>query len=251
MAQSHSFVHAAFRTDKLAVRALVVGDPRRATEAAGLLENPLEIWNRREYRAYSGSYGGRLVTICSHGVGAGGAAYLFENLLNAGVRTIIRAGTCGSMMAGVGAGALMIGTAAVRGDGASSYIAPIEYPAVADHRVVAALVKAAAEWGYTDRHAGLILTDALFFSYPSGGFPGREQWAAANVIAIENEWAALLVQAAMHRARAGGLFVADANVIEKWDPWVYHPDQEVVTLGKKTMLKIALNALVTFDQEKG
>ena len=44
-------------------------------------------------------------------------------------------------------GDVVITTGAVRLDGASTHYAPIEYPAVAHHEVVAALIKAARETG--------------------------------------------------------------------------------------------------------
>ena len=89
---------------KVAPNALVMGDPNRVTDAAKLLTNPELIWDNRGYKAYTGTKEGKEITICSHGVGASGAAVILEQLFSAGVTTIIRAGTCGAMVAGVADG---------------------------------------------------------------------------------------------------------------------------------------------------
>jgi uridine phosphorylase len=236
--------HPGFPTDHLTPAALVVGDPRRVAEAASLLSNAEEIWNRREYRAVCGDFEGMPVTICSHGVGANGAAFIFEHLFNGGVRIAIRAGTCGAMLKGVKAGALMIGTGAIRADGATNHIVPLEYPAIADRHVVLALESAAREPTDRDVHTGLILTSALFFKYPFQP-SDREMWAQAGAIAIENECAPLLVLAGIHGAKAGGIFTVDANVLENTNPWDYEPDQAAVVAGKQAMLRVALEALAS------
>lgn len=181
------------------------------------------------------------MTICSHGVGGGGANYIFENLINAGAKSIIRAGTCGSMVKGVQAGALFIGNAAIRKDGVSQFMAPMEYPAVASHHVTNALEAAGAESGYPEIHTGIILTDGLFFEYPlvERNFVG---WSEAGAAAVEMEYAPLLVQAGINGVQAGGIFTADGNIFNE-NSWEYDPNQQVVTEGKKVMLTIALEAL--------
>jgi uridine phosphorylase len=228
---------------KVAARALVVGDPNRAADAAALLEGAEEIWNVREYRAFTGMYEGKKITICSHGVGAAGALSIFENLFNAGVQTIIRAGTCGGFQEEVKSGDILIGTGSVREDRIADEILPIEYPAIADRKVVDALEDAARDHGYKP-HVGMMRTTALFFTYPQSHKPDRlETWQHAGVIGGEMEYSALLILAAFHKVKAGGLFVSDGNVSENMDPWQYNPGADVVTQGKKLMLNIGLSAL--------
>lgn len=234
--------HTQYRSESMANVALVVGDPERASDASQLLKDPVEIWNRREYRAFTGMYKGTNITICSHGVGAGGSAYIFENLFRMGVETIVRAGTCGATSEEATIGSLVIGTGAVREDGASQYMMPVEFPAIADHNVVRALQEAASVYGYKQVHTGIVLTSATFFSYPTA--PNRlDLYSKAGAVAVEMEFAPLLVQAAMYGARAGGVFTVDSNVSFLNDPWDYDPQKEGVSSGKKVMLKVALEAL--------
>jgi uridine phosphorylase len=232
--------------NKVASHVLVVGDPQRVNDAAEFLENIEPLWDGREYRAINGSYAGKNITICSHGVGASGAAYIFEVLFTGGAKTIIRAGTCGAMVAGVPDGGLIIGTGAIRADGVTAAMVPMEFPAIADRHVVSALERAAANHGYTDLPTGIVITDGLFFPYeyqPSN----LDLWPKLGAVAIEMEFAALLIQASIHGARAGGIFTSDGNVVEEPDPWAVDPDRDIVTSGKKIMLKIAIDALAELD----
>jgi uridine phosphorylase len=234
--------HSQYNPERIASLALVVGDPERAAETSKMMESVEEIWNNREYRAFTGVYKGKRITVCSHGVGGGGASYIFENLFNGGVKTIIRAGTCGALKPGTRAGALMIGTAAIRMDGVSQFIAAMEYPAVADHKVTIALEEAAVESAYAEVYSGIVLTDGLFFKYPHSG-KQPVNWADAGAIAIEMEYAPLLVQAGVHGVKAGGIFTADGSPEEEKDAWDYNPNQQIVTDAKEVMLKVALDAL--------
>ena len=238
--------HAGVDLNKVASHVLVVGDPQRVNDAAEFLEDLEPLWDGREYRAINGSYAGKNITICSHGVGASGAAYMFEILFTGGAKTIIRAGTCGAMVAGVPDGGLIIGTGAIRADGITSAMVPMEFPAIADRHVVAALERAAAKHGFTELPTGIVITDGLYFPYeyqPSF----LDLWPKLGAVAIEMEFATLLIQASIHGARAGGIFTSDGNVIEEPDPWAVNASKDIIISGKKIMLEIAINALAELD----
>ena len=96
---------------------VVCGDPARADRIAATLENAILLSHKREYRAHNGTYRGTPVTVCSHGIGAPGAAIAFEELIVAGGRTIIRVGTCGGLQPDIRSGDLVIATAAEQNTG--------------------------------------------------------------------------------------------------------------------------------------
>jgi uridine phosphorylase len=231
------------RPSDLASCALVVGDPKRAALAAELLTNAEEVGCNREYTTFTGEFAAKRVTISSHGVGGSGASICFEELIQGGVKTIIRAGTCGAMRQGIQDGELIIGTGAIREDGTSEKLVPIAYPAIADRHVISALGAAAAAQDDTRYHEGIILTQGYF--YP-GVLPSTlELWLGAdvNVCAVEMELATLLIIAGMRGVRAGGIFTSDGNLTEEADMLAYNPHRNVVEEGVRSMLKIALDAL--------
>jgi uridine phosphorylase len=227
----------------LTPHALVVGDPQRAAAAAEFLEDQKEIGFFREYRTFTGTYLGVPITIASHGVGAAGASVCFDELMQAGVKTIIRAGTCGAMQPEIEDGDLIIGTSAIREDGASAMLVPIEFPAIADRLVVAALENSARESQDLPIHVGVVLTQGYFYS---GMLPNTvPMWlkVGMGVSAVEMELATLLIIASMYGVRAGGIFTSDGNMTKEPDPMVYDPHRAVVKGGVEKMLKIALDAL--------
>jgi uridine phosphorylase len=231
------------RRSEVAPRALVVGDPNRVDDVAARLDEPVEVGRYREYVTVTGRYGGAPVTIASHGVGASGAAICFEELCRAGVRTLVRAGTCGGLQPGVDAGHLVVATAAVRDDGLTSRLLPDGWPAVASPELTLALHREAAA-GDLPVHRGVVHTAANFHPSPLTDDPGWWTSQRAGAVAVEMELAALFVVAGLHGASAGGILTADGNLLEAVDDMSdYDPETDTVTHAKSVMIDIALRVL--------
>jgi uridine phosphorylase len=148
------------------------------------------------------------------------------------------------MRRGIQDGELIIGTGAIREDGTSERLMPMEYPAIADRDVISALEAAATAQGYTRLHEGIIVTQS--YLYPGIVPSAVDRWLKADVdvCAVEMELAPLLIIAALRGARAGGIFTSDGNMTDKADMTEYDPHRSVVKEGVSTMIKIALDALV-------
>jgi uridine phosphorylase len=230
---------------QLAHRALVVGDPQRAVQAAQMLYNHEQVGDNREYRTFTGTYSGVPVTVCSHGIGGPAASVCFTELFQGGVQTVIRAGTCGALVESIEDGQLILATGAIREDGTSPSLVPLAYPAIADRHVIKALEESAAALGHDPLPAGVVLTQS--YLYP-GVLPSTtDTWMKAGAVCVEMELATLLVLAGLNGVRAGGIFTTDGNLARRDNPDVgidtYNPHREVVTRGVQTMLRIALDAL--------
>ncbi|MEU9879922.1 nucleoside phosphorylase [Streptomyces phaeochromogenes] len=225
--------------------AVVVGDPARAAAVAALLDGAEEVSHHREYRVFSGSWKGLPVVVASHGVGGPGAILLFQELADAGVRTILRFGTAGAMRPGIRDGDLVIAEAAVRDDGVTQQLLPPEYPAVAAPEAVLALQRAAREQG-APHHRGFVWTRAAF----QPGLIPLPSYDGAGLAAIEMELSALLVTASLRGLTAGGVLVIDgANADELVDEKApfstggYNPHREVVAAGVERGSVVSLEAL--------
>jgi len=229
-------------TADIAEVALVVGDPTRATALASRLDDSRQVGASREYHTFAGSVNGRPVTVCSHGVGAGGANVCFFELLNGGARVFIRAGTCGGLQPGIRDGHLVLATGAIREDGASEPLIPLAYPAACDRHLSSALAAAATDLRATC-HEGLVVTSANFYS----GWqpPPWRKYTPHGALAVEMELASLLVVAAMHGARAAGILTVDGNLVEENDPLMtdYDPDRQIVRDGVSAMLDVVVEAV--------
>lgn len=234
------------RVSEIAPYALVVGDPARARAVAELLDDAREVGSNREYLTFTGSYKGVPVTVSSHGVGSAGAAVCFEELARAGATRIIRSGTAGGIQPEVVDGAIVVATGAVRAEGVTSQLVPIEFPALATPELVIALRDAVKNEGQ-DPHSGVVLTADQF--YPSDVIVGVDHklWQRAGVVAVEMEAAALLTIAALHGIEAGAAFAIDGNPLlaEDGDMSDYSPHRDIVKTTVERTFRAALNALIS------
>jgi uridine phosphorylase len=228
----------------LPTSALVVGDPARARQVAGVLDDSHELASHREYLTYRGSWKGTEMIVSSHGVGAPGSMVLFLELIEGGVDTIIRLGTAGAIASGIECGDLVIAEAAVRDDGVTDQIVPAAYPAVSCPEVVLALENACRNTSVRS-HRGIVWTRALFASIV---LPVADDlYTKAGLAAIEMELSALLVIGSLKKVRCGGVVVIDGTISES----LYNPYTKAVTKGIVDGTRVALDALASLSRAPG
>ena len=189
------------------------GDPGRCETIASFFDNPVHIGMNREYNIYTGELLGQKVSVCSTGIGGPSAAIAMEELAAIGCDTFIRVGTSGGIAMDVCPGDIVVATGAIRFEHTSMEYAPIEYPAVADFDVTAALKAAGEELGYKT-HVGVVQCKDSFYGQHS---PEKspvayellnkwESWKRLGVKSSEMESAALFVVAAALGVRCGSCF---------------------------------------------
>jgi len=227
---------------------IVVGDPERAKLIVSKLKDGKMISEHFQYQTHVGSMNnGTKIAVASHGLGAAGAAICFKELIEAGVKTIIRAGIARSLDARFDVGDRLIVTGAHRADGATDGIVPLGYPAVADHEVVKALVDSSKK--LDARHGtvgvGLVATVGHFHEGPLGN--QNQMWARANILAVEMEISILFVLASLHEIRAGAIVTLDSNVFKKEDPKESEPNHQKMLNGTTSMIDLVLAAAVTLS----
>ena len=123
--------------------------------------------------------GGAPVVCATSGMGAPSMSIVVNELVQAGIRTIIRVGTSGSIQDHVRVGSVVIGSGALTNQGAADDIAPPEFPAVADPFLTVTLATAAAELG-VDHHVGVMASVGHVLRGPGAlGVVGQPAPAAA------------------------------------------------------------------------
>lgn len=224
---------------------IVCGDPARASKIAEFLQDARLLADQREYRSFIGTYEGLPITVCSHGVGASGAAIAFEELIVAGARRLLRVGTCGGLQADVTDGHLVIAVAAVQNTGYVREVAPQGYPAVADPHLTIALQQA-ADMGSHTVHSGLVLTrDAFYGGVQAPQLPDYATMSAANVLAVEMECAALFTVGSLRGVRTAAILTVDGNVLEGAESVEsYQPHRDSVAQVIDASIRIAAQALL-------
>ncbi|MBW2229598.1 MAG: nucleoside phosphorylase [Deltaproteobacteria bacterium] len=220
------------RSGEVAEHVFLCGDPARLDRITGGWKACREVCNVREYRIITGEDDGLRVTAASTGIGAPSTAIVLEELTKLGSHTYIRVGNSGGLDPTLELGELVITSGAVRDDGTSkTYVLP-EYPALAHHRVIAALEDAAAE-REVQHHTGITWSLDAFYarnavleedgrlgSMSVGGYWPEHLAAriramqAAGVLNCEMESGVLLTLAGLFGLRAGCICVVSDRT-----PW--------------------------------
>lgn len=239
--------------------AFLPGDPGRVPKITEGWDHLKEVCRIREYVVHTGEVNGVRMTAASTGIGGPSLAIIVEEMAKLGTHTFIRIGNSGAIADRVQLGDYVISTGAVRDDGTSRSYVGLEYPAVADYRVVSALVDAAQKSG-TAFHTGVTVSVDGFYSRnkvvgPGGkilpmSFGGYEQegmngvcanWKRARALNVEMESATLFTMASLFGLRAGTICTVSDRT-----PWT-EPGQDALSLDHniRGAIKVAIQAVLT------
>jgi uridine phosphorylase len=201
----------------LAKYLLVPGDPDRVPKIAKFWDESQEIAYHREFRSCTGKYKGVPISAMSSGIGPATMAILVNEAARIGVETFVRVGSTGAIQEGIKCGDLVISVGAVRLDGTSNHYVMIEYPAIAHHEVVLALIEA-AESLHVRYSVGITATSSDFYAGQARPTFQRQKTnnliktlQKANVLNFEMESATLFVLSNLFGLRAGTVCAVYAN----------------------------------------
>jgi purine-nucleoside phosphorylase len=193
-------IHVKAEPGEIAPVVLLPGDPGRTERIAARLSGARCYTRHRGLLGFTGETAGVRISVQTTGMGAPSAAIVTEELLQLGVRVLVRVGTAGGVGESVRPGDLVIATASCPLDGTSrAYLDGEAYAPSASFAVTRALVDAAAGLGLP-YHAGLIATEDAFYHTEPGH---AEKWSSRGVLAFEMEASALFTIAALRSALAG------------------------------------------------
>ena len=234
---------------------ILPGDPGRCEAIAAYFDEPVHIGMNREFNIYTGKLLGEKVTVCSTGVGGPSASIAMEELHNIGADTFIRVGTCGGIAMDVQPGDVVVATGAIRFEHTSLEYAPLEFPAVADFDITAALKEAGEALGYRI-HTGVVqCKDAFYGQHAPERSPVYyellqkwESWKRLGVKASEMESAALFVVAAALGVRCGSCFHVVWNQ-EREKAGLFQPMTEDTTGAIRVGIE-GLKLIIAADKEK-
>jgi len=233
------------------------GDPERVDQISASWTETQIVCRVREYRVISGKLEGLAVAAASTGIGAPSTAILVEELAKLGARRLIRIGNSGGLASGLNIGELVVTTGCVRDDGTStSYVHP-SYPAVADYRLVTALMDAGLNSGLPC-HAGITWSlDAFYIRNSVLGPEGemtsmsfQNYWNREHQTKVEAMQAARVINCEMEAGTLltlGNLFglqTACICVVSDLTPW---PGPSAIDLDRNmgTCIEVAGRAMLS------
>lgn len=242
------------------------GEPERVPKIATALSNTRKVIQKREFWVHRGDLDGTPVSVASTGIGGPSTAILIEEMANLGAHSFIRIGTSGGIADGLEKGDYVISTGAVRMDGTSRSYAWPEYPALASHEIVLALIDSATRLK-AKFDVGVCLTVDGFYSENKVLMGGKvapmsqcgympsfmtEKLADAKMMGIKNidmENGTIFTLSSLFRLRAGAICTVSDIV-----PW--HPTDKVIDFEDNMTGCIrvgveAMRTLISWDKKKG
>src|SRR5436305_1282123 len=191
---------------------LLPGDPLRARYIAETyLDDPVERNSERGLLGYTGTWNGKPVSVQGTGMGCPGATIVFEELVQLGVKRLLRVGTCGGLQPHHQLGDLIVALSAVPADQTAMHLVANEpHCPTASWDLIHGAVHSAKEIGQS-MHVGPIVSSDLFYNPDEGQY---ERWSKRGVLAVEMEAAALFTVGALRGVRAGCLLTVSDIVVE-------------------------------------
>jgi len=189
--------------------ALVPGPKERSQMLIKTLENPKKTFAFLDYEMHTGNFNGKRVSIGNGGRYAADTAITTEILCAAGVDSLIRLGSCGSLQKKVKIGDLVIVVGALRGEGTTPYYVPKSFSTVSHPQIVQALVAAAKKLKIR-YHLGLAFTTDALFQETRELLQGLEQ---QGILAIDMVTSAFLTIAQVRQKRAGAILAVSDECI--------------------------------------
>lgn len=204
---------------QVAKSVLMPGDPHRSKIISGFFKTAEFIDQRKTFATYTGTTQNNTgISVMSSGMGCMAVSIALEELAHLGVETVIRVGTGAGIQYPFKPGTLVIATGAVRGEGASYEYVPPEFPAVADYRVVNALIEACKELG-EEPVVGLYRSHDAFYMESKASHEGLQErmkiWQDTNVQLIENESGTLFTLGSLLGIKTCSICVALGSMFDE------------------------------------
>jgi 5'-methylthioadenosine phosphorylase/purine-nucleoside phosphorylase len=179
---------------------LCPGDPRRARYIAEtFFEDPRLVNEERGMLGYTGTFGGRPISVQTTGMGCPSAAIVFEELVQLGCTRLIRVGTCGGLQAEIAMGDTVIGISATPDDKTMfNYTRGEQHAPTASWTLVERAVTEARAAG-AHVHVGPIVSSDVFYD---PDMTKMQRWADRGHLGVEMEAAVLYTIAAIRKIEA-------------------------------------------------
>jgi DeoD family purine-nucleoside phosphorylase len=205
-------IHVRAEPGDYAEACLLPGDPLRARYIAEtFLEDVRQTNAERGMLGFTGTFAGRPVSVQSTGIGCPSAGIVIEELVQLGVKRLLRVGTCGGLQPDLELGDLIIALSAVPADStATHYVGGEPHAPTADWELVHGAAHAAKELGKRVR-VGPIVSSDVFYDPDEGR---AQRWSDRGILAVEMEAAVLFTLGALRTVQAGCLLTVSDVIVE-------------------------------------
>jgi purine-nucleoside phosphorylase len=205
-------IHVRAEPGEYAEACLLPGDPLRAKYIAEtFFDDAVQRNAERGMLGYTGTFDGKPVSVQATGMGCPSAAIVVEELVQLGVKRLLRVGTCGGLQPDMSLGDLIVAVSAVPSDRTvEKLVAREPHVPTADFSLVHGAVHAAKELGRRVR-VGPVVSSDLFYNPDEGQY---QRWSERGILAVEMEAAVIFTLGALRKVQAGCLLTVSDVVVE-------------------------------------
>lgn len=163
---------------------LVVGDPARAERIGERLEGATLVNKNRGLLGYSGRYKGKTISVQTTGMGCPSAAIVLEELIQLGIKRVIRIGTCGGIGESIKALDIIAPIAASVYDGTTrTYLNDEPHAPYATFEILRVADSLSKSMGLALHFGGVASVDVFYNPFPDY----VEKLRAKGILAVEME----------------------------------------------------------------
>jgi purine-nucleoside phosphorylase len=231
-------IHIGAKEGQIAQTILLPGDPLRARHFAETLLEDAECFNEvRGMLGYTGSYGGKRVSVMGSGMGMPSfSIYMHELVTEYNVKRLVRVGTCGALQPNLKIGDIVLAmTASTDSQVNKLRFNGMDYAPAANFELLLKAYQAAKSHGI-DVHVGGILTgDSYYYDNPDWW----KVWAEFGVLVVEMETNALYTLAAKFKADALAILTVSNSLVTGEEATAQQRERDYSQMAK-IALEIAL-----------
>ena len=218
--------------------AIVPGPKDRLEVLLKKIENPVKNFSFMEYTMYTGMYQGIKITGINGGRFSTDTSITSEVMCNAGIKNIIRIGTCGALDENIKVGDIVIVDKVIRGDGVTPYYVDSKFETRADKKIADTLEQVAKSLGATVHRGTAWTTDALLRETREIVEAKRKEGA----MAVDMVSSTLLTIAQLNNVKAGSVLAVSDNVITGemgfMNPLYYMAETNLINIALETVKKL-------------
>jgi len=218
--------------------AIVPGPKDRLEVLIKKLEIPVKNFSFMEYTMYTGAYQGIKITGINGGRFSTDTSITTEVICNAGVKNIIRIGTCGALDENIKIGDLVVVDKVIRGDGVTPYYVDKNFQTIADKKITDTLFEVAKGMGLNIHRGTTWSTDALLRETRQIVEAKRKEGA----IAVDMVSSTLLTIAQTYQVKAASILAVSDNVITGemgfMNPLYYMAETNLINVALETVKRL-------------
>ncbi len=233
-------IHLRAEKDDYAPTVLLVGDPGRSKQIAGMLEQTKVVNENRGLLGYTGIYKGKRISVQTTAMGCPSAAIVMEELLQLDVQRFIRIGTCGGIGADIKPLDYIAAVAAAPFDGMTrTYLEGAPHAPYATFDILRAAFEVAKEMGIHIRFTGVASVDVFYNPFSDYVQKLREK----GLEAVEME-TSLIYYLANRSKRQVASFLLVSDIVGGGEEFTEFVSDEAITQAMEKLIRCVLETAI-------